>query len=190
MLDATSPATASSGSARRGSSDGAAVAAEPPQGAESVGASGSAFYRYRDPSGRLVIVDSLARVPSSARGAVETVVLAPTSGTGLLALPTRLAQDFHAPSFIVGALLTLALGALWLLSRRSQSRLLRLALFGGLVLAGSSAYLGWVRRTTGQGDSLVASPAALVDDARAAVQKMNERSREQQRVLEQLENER
>jgi hypothetical protein len=195
MLDVTAPsAGASSAPARLPSSDSAAHgaarnAATTSPAAERVSAGGAVFYRYHDESGRLVIVDSLARVPSSARGAVETVELAPAPG--LLALPTRFAQDFHGPSFIAGAAAALALGLVWLLLRRSQGgRVVRWVLLAGVVMAGSGAYLGWVRRTTGQGDSLVASPAALIDDARSAVQKMNERSREQQQVLKDLEAER
>jgi hypothetical protein len=190
MLNVTAPAALASGPSVRvpSSDDGAAQGAVPTPLAERVSAGDGAFYRYHDESGRLVIVDSLARVPSSARGAVETVVLAPAPG--LIALPTRFAQDFHAPSFFAGAAATLALGLVWLLLRRGQGRIVRFVVLACVVMAGSGAYLGWVRRTTGQGDSLVASPAALIDDARSAVQKMNERGREQLQVLKELEAER
>jgi hypothetical protein len=185
MLNVIAPAVITSESARRDSNDGATAGPAPSPAAERTSA-GPSFYRYRDDGGRLVIVDSLARVPTSARGSVETVVLAPSPGTSLGEWPGRLTQDFHGPSFLAGVGLALALGALWLLLARRQSRVMRFALLGGLMLAGSSAYLGWVRRTTGHGESLVASPAALIEDARSAVRKMNERTREQQRTLEQL----
>lgn len=189
MPNVVAPAALSDGSARRDPDDARAGAASTPE-AESVSAAGASFYRYRDDSGRLVIVDTLARVPSRARGSVETVVLAPAPGASLIALPTRLTEDFHGPSFLAGAAATLALGLVWLLLRRGQGRVVRFVVLACLVMAGSGAYLGWVRRTTGQGDSLVASPAALIDDARSAVQKMNERGREQLQVLKELEAER
>jgi hypothetical protein len=55
------------------------------------------------------------------------------------------------------------------------------------VLAG--AYFGWLRRTTGQSDSLVSSPTELVDDARRAVEKVERRREEQEQVLEEIESE-
>jgi hypothetical protein len=66
----------------------------------------------------------------------------------------------------------------------------RLLLLASVGLLGAGAYFGWVRRTTGHEGPLLASPAALIDDARDAVQKMNERSRQQERVLRELEAER
>lgn len=190
MFNITRAAAAASPAARPLTSDDASEGPARSPVPEKVSGGGSIFYRYRDESGRLVIVDSLARVPSRAREAVESVVLAPAPGPSVLELPARFAQDLHGPSFLAGVGGTLALGLLWLLLRRGRSRLVRFALLGALVLAGSGAYLGWVRRMAGQGDSLVASPTALIDDARNAVQKMNERSREQQRVLDELTAER
>ena len=39
---------------------------------------------------------------------------------------------------------------------------------GGIVLLGG-AYLGWMRRTTGQSRDAMASPSAIIDDAKAAM---------------------
>lgn len=147
------------------------------------------FYRYRDPKGRVVIVDSLARVPSSARDSVESVTMeAPP--TSVVALPVTLARDLHVPSFAAGAGCALLASLLLFFALRAKGALLRVVMLGALVALGAGAYFGWVRRTTGQDAALLESPAALIDDARSAVDKMNERVREQERVLRELEAER
>jgi hypothetical protein len=156
-------------------------------------AGNATFYRYRDPQGRVVIVDSLARVPSGSRNAVETVVLAhpePSVLTIADATVRETARDLHWPSFAAGAGFALLLTLAWLGLRRVGTPLLRLSLLGGLVLLGAGAYFGWLRRVSGHDGALVASPAALIEDARSAVQKMNERSREQEKILNDLQSQR
>jgi hypothetical protein len=69
-------------------------------------------------------------------------------------------------------------------------RLMRYALVAGAIAVGAAAYFGWVRRTTGQDTALFSSPKAMIEDARSAVEKMNERTREQQKVLDDLQKER
>jgi hypothetical protein len=148
------------------------------------------FYRYRDASGRVVIVDSLDRVPASARGTLEHVALEPPPAPAF-ALPEGLGgHAVHWPSFGAGAGAALLAGLVLFGLLRSRGPLVRLLLLGSVVLLGAGAYFGWVRRTTGHEGPLLESPAALIDDARSAVQKMNERSREQERVLRELEAER
>lgn len=149
----------------------------------------SVFYRYRDKSGRVVIVDSLARVPSSSRSTVEAIV-APAPTTSIAALPETIVRDLHLPSFTAGAVTGVLVAVLLFVLLRMKTMLLRVVLLGVLAALGGGVYLGWVRRQAGQGGSLVASPAALIDDARSAVQKMNDRSREQQRALEEIQAER
>lgn len=172
---------------------GGSAAEVSPSGSAAPGVAGNAtFYRYRDHAGRIVIVDSLSRVPTSSRNAVETVVLARPArpAPSALAIADSTVRELHWPSFAAGAGAALVLTLAWLGLRRIGTPLLRVALLGGLVLLGAGAYFGWLRRMSGHEGSLVASPAALIDDARNAVHKMNERSREQQRVLEDLESQR
>jgi hypothetical protein len=161
-----------------------APAAPTPSSAGSAG--GTTFYRYHDGRGRIVIVDSLERVPSSSRGSLETVVLA-RPAEPIASLQELSEQNLHWPSFAVGAGCMLLAGLAWIGLRRLGHPLLRYSLLGGLVLLGAGAYFGWLRRSTGQSESLVSSPAALIEDARSAVEKMNARAREQQRVLKELE---
>jgi hypothetical protein len=166
---------------------GSAAAGASSSGSGSGNSSGNAtFYRYRDPQGRVVIVDSLARVPSGSRKAVETVELARPEPS-VLTIADATVRDLHWPSFAAGAGVALLLTLAWLGLRRVGTPLLRFSLLGGLVLLGAGAYFGWLRRVSGHEGPLVASPAALIEDARSAVRKMNERSREQERILKDLE---
>lgn len=161
---------------------------------ESPVASGGAttFYRYRDGSGRVAVVDSLARVPASQRASAEAVVLAPAGESATLSETAMsaargLARDLHLPSFIAGLSSALLVALLVLVVGRKLGRLLRGALVVGVLGVGVVAYFGWVRRTTGQSGELLASPGALIEDARGAVQQLNQRTAEQQRVLQELE---
>lgn len=153
------------------------------------GGDGATFYRYRDAQGRPVLVDALSKVPSSARGSLENITLSPPAASS--GLPSALTRELHWPSFAAGAACVLVLGLLFLGWRRSSSRGVRMALSVAVIALGAAAYFGWVRRLSGGGgEELLASPAALIEDARKAVDKMNERNREQQRVLQELEAER
>lgn len=149
--------------------------------------SDSAFYRYHDASGRIVIVDSLSRVPAAERASAEALVLTPSADAGLGGAAGALLRELHVPSFIAGAGSALTLALLFFGLSRKLGHVLRGALVLGAVALGAVGYLGWMRRTTGQSGDLLASPGALIDDARAAVDKMNQRSAEQQRVLKELE---
>jgi hypothetical protein len=156
--------------------------------ARSVSAPGTAsFYRYRDADGRVVIVDSLDRVPASARSKLEHVALEAPAAPAF-ALPESFGgRALHWPSFGAGAACMLVAGLVLFGLQRSRARFVRVLLLGSVVLLGAGAYFGWVRRTTGHEGPLLESPAALIDDARNAVQKMNERSQQQERVLRELE---
>lgn len=158
--------------------------------APSPATAGSTVYRYRDASGRVAIVDSLERVPRAARASAEPVALTPVADASAGGMARALAGELHLPSFVAGASSALLVGLLLVALGRKLGRLLRGALVVGVVALGGLGYLGWVRRTTGQSSELVASPAAFVDDARAAVEKMNRSLAEQQRALQELEHER
>jgi hypothetical protein len=168
------------------SAGGAAPAPSSP-----VHASGTAvFYRYRDASGRVAIVDSLERVPPSARGNAEAVALEAPPAPAFALAESFARGELHWPSFGAGAACALLAGAVIFGLLRARAPFVRLLLLGGVALLGAGGYFGWVRRTTGHAGPRLQSPAALIEDARSAVQKMNERSREQQRVLRELEAER
>lgn len=135
-----------------------------------------------------MIVDSLSKVPSGARGTLEGITLSPPERGP--SLPGGVAHELHWPSFAAGAACVLVLGLVSFGSRRLHGRALRIGLALGAIALCAGAYFGWARRMAGQSGGLLASPEALIDDARDAVDRMNERSREQERVLQELEAER
>lgn len=71
--------------------------------------------------------------------------------------------------------------------RRGSGALLRLGLVIGAMALLALAYFGWIRRQSGQSESVFASPSALVDDARKAVDQANRRNREQEEALKEIE---
>jgi hypothetical protein len=154
------------------------------EGAAMKPAEGAAVYRYTD-GGRVVIVDSLSRVPARLRGSVEVI---PVEGPGTLHLPElrELPERIHWPSFMAGAGTALVLTFAVLALRRRVGGVLRWALVAGVLALAAGAYFGWLRRLGGQSEQLLASPQRLIEDARANVQRLNERSREQERVLREL----
>jgi hypothetical protein len=160
---------------------------EPEPGLPAGAAPGSSFYRYRDEQGQMVAVDSLARVPPQLRGSAEPMAL--TSGARPESPQSAFIRELHGPSFLAGAFATLALGILLLALRRRAQRLVRIVVVLGLVLLGGGLYFGWVQRTASQSSDLFSSPRTLIEDARSAVEKMNQRTREQQEALQELERE-
>jgi hypothetical protein len=151
------------------------------------------FYRYTDGTGRVVIVSSKAQIPAALRDQAQRIELDGTPENLVPAsVPAAQARlgSFHAPSFLLGLGAALLVGTVLFSFRRGGASMVAKLLGGAalmFVLAG--AYFGWLRRTTGQSDSLVSSPTELVDDARRAVEKVERRREEQEQVLEEIESE-
>lgn len=144
---------------------------------------GAQFYRYRTADGRTVIVDSLSNVPPAERAHVERVTL-PSDGGQLV---TTAVNQLDWPSFAAGFGLALVVGAvLSALFRRSGKALAGL-LAVGLLVAGSGAYLGLIRRSTGQGQALLASPQQVIDDAKKAVEQMKDAQRTQEQTIRDIQ---
>lgn len=150
---------------------------------EQHGSAGSAvFYRYRNPSGRVVIVDSLSQVPASEREQAERVVLgAPPRAAG----PT-FTDRLDLPSFAAGFGLALLLASVVLFVTRGSLRWLGFLLVLAVAIGGSGAYFGWLRRSTGQDTAVFASPAALIEDAKRAVETAKQRQGAQERVIDDI----
>jgi hypothetical protein len=157
-----------------------ATRAPPAQGAE--------FYRYTE-AGRVVVVDTLSRVPARLRSSVEVVRVERPSSPSMQEL-RELPQRVHWPSFIAGAGTALILVLAVLAAQRRFHGVLRWVFVAGVLALAAGAYFGWLRRMGGQSEQLLSSPQSLIDDARATVQRMNERSKEQERVLRELDAER
>jgi hypothetical protein len=143
------------------------------------------FYRYRSPDGRTVIVDSLSQVPMSERSRVERVEFEAPASVSVEAL----AKQVDWPSFAAGFGLALVLATVVLFVARGSLRWLAFLLVLAVVVGGSGAYFGWLRRTTGQDTAVFASPKALIDDAQRAVEKMKDQQKEQDRVIREIQRE-
>ena len=143
------------------------------------------FYRYRTADGRTVVVDSLSQVPSSERGRVERIELGPSEPASASAF----AEHVDWPSFAAGFGLALALATVVLFLARGSLRWVGLLLLIAVLVGGSGAYFGWLRRTTGQSSDAFASPSALINDAQRAVEKLKQRDSEQDRVIRDIQRE-
>lgn len=191
------------------------------------------FYRYEGKGGKVVIVDSLSKLPPEAREHAERLDLgaakpappkpetsstqsavdallntaqsAPTLGSAddkpapHAAMPTELAAskrgafELDGSSFGLGlgAGLLLALGLVFVAGRSEaggilQRWIVRSALFVGVALLGTSAYLGWSRQHAGLGGAALATPQDLIRDAKGAVDQVQQRRLEQEKQLEEI----
>jgi hypothetical protein len=143
------------------------------------------FYRWVDEQGTVHVSQSLDAVPSAERARLQRVELDGTYGVE----PTSLKPGFEPdlPSFALGFGGALLLSFLIPRSWRGVAKVV--AVVGGIVLA-TGAYLGWMRRSTGiEPNAVLASPSAIIQDAKAAVEKVNERQLLQQRELQEIEQE-
>lgn len=168
------------------------------------------FYTYEGPDGRVQLVDSLEKLPPAVRAKAKRSVFegdrsAPDTLGELLSGrdaardtpndgPTAVSvTSVHVPSFALGV--AAGLGVFFILrwlSRPSPTsfgkRLVgSLALTAGLVAVLSALYLGWLRRSSGQTDGLVATPSEVIDDAKRTMQLVEERRRAEQKQLDELE---
>lgn len=154
----------------------------------------SVFYRFEDAQGRVHIVDSLSAVPQEHQSkAVRIELSAPperqtTTNTELASTPSQAPPALDWPSFGAGFGTAAVLGAA-LFALRRRGPLPKLAVSLGLAALIGATYLGWLRRETGQSSSPLATPGALVQDARDAVQSLDRRNRQQEQLLEEIRRE-
>ncbi|MGA2447506.1 MAG: hypothetical protein ABTD50_02385 [Polyangiaceae bacterium] len=153
-----------------------------PVGVASGSGSGQVFYRYVNPEGRLVVTDTPPGGLEAGSGHGDIVVLEPPAAKSAL-------SGLEMRSLWVGVALGIVAGAFlsWLL--RLIPRVGKLVVGAGILVVGALAYLGWMRRSAGLSQDLDATPQALIDDAKQAVEKMNARMREQDDELKKLEHE-
>jgi hypothetical protein len=147
-----------------------------------------AFYRWVDAEGRLHVVSSLDAVPANQRAQVERVTLtahsAPPQALGLSASNWRL----DPASFGIGFGVSLVLSLLLRLLPQGWRSLTKVAVVLGAAALLTGLYLGAVRRAAGNSDaSALATPSALIQDARNAVEQMNQRQKQQEEELRKLQ---
>jgi len=169
------------------------------------------FYVYTDGRGTQHIVDSAKLVPKKHRKSAKkwmmegtgpsvrkikhelSTALSKTAETVGIASPTESeaaeSQGFHTPSFLLGAILASALFLASYVLRRNSSPLLKAVILVIVVGIAGGAYFGWVRRQAGIDSSATASPVAVVNDAREAVEKLEGRMQKEQKLLEAIQDE-
>jgi hypothetical protein len=151
------------------------------------------FYRWVDAEGRLHVVSSLEAVPSAERARAERVTL--TGQTALPSVPSRAepqaepsAWRFDLGSFGIGFGAALAISLLFRLLPNGWRSLTRVAVVLGLGALLTGLYLGAIRRAAGGGaGGALASPSALIQDAKTAVEQMNQRQKQQEEELRQIQ---
>jgi hypothetical protein len=152
------------------------------------GKSGSqTFYRWEDAQGRVHISSTLDGVPQSDRASSARIELRGEESLSHYAAP-RAPLHVDWPSFAAG----FGVAAIFGLVLRSLPERVRwvwrLAVIAGVGALLAGAYLAALRREAGLGDgSALASPAALVDDAKVAVKRMNERLEQRDEELRKIE---
>jgi hypothetical protein len=144
------------------------------------------FFRFTDQSGRVHIVDSLDLVPQAARGAAERVRYGEETAQNRLPTVPNLAGW---QIFALGMGTALLIGLLFRRLPGLLGTLIRVAIVAGVLVLASGAYFGFIRQTTQQsgGGAALATPGALIDDAKSAVDKMNAGMRAQQAELKEIE---
>lgn len=146
----------------------------------------STYYRYTDEGGRIHLVDQLGEVPARYRERAERISLDPSvvrEEAGASSPPDPLV----APQFMLGFASALALVfAVWV-ARLPLNPFLKLVVSAAVATVVVLAYLGALRRQTGAQEGWFTSPAAIIDDARRNVELLNQRQRERDQVLEQLQ---
>jgi hypothetical protein len=149
------------------------------------------FYRWVDADGRLHVVSSLDAVPLAERPRAERVTL---NGATALEVEHR-AGDAGTPawrpepgSFALGFGVALLLGIVFRMLPNAWRGITRVAVVLVVAALLSGLYLGAIRRAAGvTSGSALAAPSALLEDAKAAVEKLDARQKQQQEQLRQIE---
>lgn len=154
-------------------------------------ASPQVFYRWVDAQGRQHVVSSLDSVPLAERARAERVELSGAPVAPALELPRGASEPawrLEPGSFGLGFGAALVLTLLFRLLPSGWRGLTRVAVVLGAAALLTGLYLGALRRTTGGSDAgALATPSALIDDAKAAVKKLEQRQQQQDQQLRELE---
>lgn len=153
-----------------------------------------AFYRWVDAQGRLHVVSSLDAVPVAERAKAERVTLTGDTAIGSVpasvptSAPAKAAWHFDLGSFGIGVGVALAVALILRWMPGAGRGLLRVAVVLGIAALLTGLYLGSIRRATGASEGgAIATPSAMIEDAKAAVEKLNQRQKQQDEELRKLQ---
>ena len=131
------------------------------------------FYRYTDAEGRVHITTSPDSLPPGARGKADVVVLDAQATRAEHTVPMGQQGESAKPgfeldglSFGAGFAAALVLAAIFRMMPEGMRWLPKLAIVGGIAVVGTGLYLGYLRKTTGMGSGPLASPSAIIQDAK------------------------
>jgi hypothetical protein len=148
------------------------------------------YYRWTDADGRVHLVSSLDAVPLAVRPHVERLELGVRPAPSVVESVGAAATSGGAATWL---LLAAGVGIALIVASRFMPYGLRwLAKLGAIALVAAllgGLYLGALRRSTGAGGSLLATPSAIIDDAKQAVEKINQRQKQQEEELRRIQNE-
>ena len=145
------------------------------------------FYRWVDGQGRLHVVSSLESVPVADRGKA-TVLMLNDDALGHYQAPGGASWRPDWASFAAGFGVALLAAVAFRMLPNSLRWLSRVGLVLGVGALLTAAYLGVVRRSTGMpGASALAAPSALIEDAKSAVEHMNQRQKQQEEEIRRIQ---
>lgn len=165
--------------------------------------SATSYYHYKDAEGVEVIVQRLDEVPIKYRAQAQKLDLSKgpvwaspkSTPIELPAVPSTAqapSKEFwraiHWPSFAVGAVISLAAGMVFALLLRRRSRILSILVGMVAMMAFGIGYLTFLRHQVGLRSTGLATPATIIDDARAAASTAQKRYDLQEKTLDQINN--
>lgn len=168
------------------------------------------LFAFEDGQGHTLIADSLEAIPAEFQKLAKKVDLphakavvaelekqAKSAKKGGLAKAKEaqrevgdvipFVKDLDIPSMMFGVGLTLTFVLVMSFVRRTGRVIAKLGMIVLIVAFVAGAYFAWIRRVAGLGDTKLASPTAMVDDAKKAAKQMQDKLDAQQRMLKKIE---
>jgi hypothetical protein len=147
------------------------------------------FYRWVDGQGRVHVVSSLDAVPAADRGKATLVVM--NGVESVSGHYPAASSDVWKPdwaSFAAGFGVALLVALIFRKLPGSLRWLTKVGLVVGVGALLVGAYLGMLRRSTGMpGAGALSAPSALIEDAKAAVEQVNLRQKQQEEEIRKIQ---
>ena len=142
------------------------------------------LWRYRTAHGDDAVTDRWQDIPLGQRAQARPFDATVAQSVALDKTPTIAAVHFDPLSFGAGALIGAALATMFARSRRSM---MAIAVVATVVVVGTAAYLGFVRREAGLSAAAFTSPREMIGEVHSAAGAMQEHFGQQQKTLEQID---